>query len=135
MSISDNINHLRDEIAIAAKRADRTVDDITLVCVTKFASVDQIKEAASCGITDFGENRVQSAIEKIGQIQDRPLRWHMVGHLQTNKVRDSVKFFDLIQSVDSLRLSECINKECQRQNSQKEIFIQVNTQFAGLKTI
>ena len=126
---------VRRNIDEAAKRAGRRPEDIALVCVTKQASIEQIKEAIGLGITNIAENRVQDAVEKHEEIasvaslprNDGGVRWHLIGHLQTNKVKKAVEIFDLIHSVDSLRLAEEISKEAAKIGKVQDILIQVNT--------
>ena len=133
--IKDNLAVVRRNIAEAAKRAGRRPEDIALVCVTKQASIEQIKEAIGLGITNIAENRVQDAVEKHEEIasvaslprNDGGVRWHLIGHLQTNKVKKAVEIFDLIHSVDSLRLAEEISKEAAKIGKVQDILIQVNT--------
>src|SRR3989338_2683059 len=129
--IADNLKAVRQRIATCCERIDRPPADITLVCVTKEAGIEEIEEAVRSGVKDLGENRVQDAHLKYKAIGDK-VRWHLVGHLQTNKVRDAVKIFSLIHSVDSLRLVEAIDKEAKKINKIQDILIQVNT--SGQKT-
>jgi len=91
-------------------------DEITLVAVTKGFEASIIKTAFDCGIKNFGENRVQEAEEKIGQLSDlKPdVTWHMVGHLQSNKAKTAVELFDIIHSVDSVRLAEILSRRVQK---------------------
>lgn len=126
--ISGNILKLRERI----KRSCGPVNQqISLVVVIKGRTVEQIKEAIDAGITDIGENRVQEAVLKFEAIRPTPyaqrIKWHMVGHLQGNKVKDAVGIFDLIQSVDSLRLAELINKEASKINKVQDILLEVKT--------
>jgi pyridoxal phosphate enzyme (YggS family) len=123
MGIQENIIALQQRIARAAHRAGRTPDDITLVAVAKTVSVERIQEAISCGISIIGENRVQEAREKFCVI-GATVSWHLVGHLQTNKVKDALKIFSLIHSLDSLRLAEEIEK---RATAPIACLIEVNT--------
>jgi len=113
-------------MAQAAARAGRDPQAITLVCVTKEANLAQTKDAISCGITDIGENRIQDAVAKY-KILGAPVRWHLVGHLQTNKVKRAVEIFDIIHSVDSLRLAEAISREAAKINKVQDILVEVNT--------
>jgi len=111
---------------------------VTIVAVSKGRSVEQIKEAIEAGIADIGENKVQEALLKYKDLGPktynlRPIRWHMVGHLQTNKVRDAVKIFDLIQSVDSIRLAREIDKEAAKINKIQDILIEVKTSEEATK--
>jgi len=123
MSIKENVEKLRERIEMAASRSDRDPDEITVVAVAKTISVEKIEEAIACGISIIGENRVQEARNKFSVIGDK-VHWHMVGHLQTNKVREAVKIFSMIQSLDSMRLAQEIEKRALKQT---ECLIEVNT--------
>ena len=123
--ISENIKRVQEKIAIAAQKSGRSEKDITLVCVTKNFGIDDINAALSCGITDIGENRVQEMCEKYDKVT--PDMWHLIGHLQTNKVKYIIDKADLIQSVDSVRLLEEIESQAQKKNVTANILLQVNT--------
>jgi hypothetical protein len=124
-SIRENISQIKARIAAAAERAGRSVDSVRLVAVSKTRPVEAILEAIDAGVTDIGENRVQEASGKYEQI-NRPVRWHLVGHLQTNKVKQALRIFHLIHSVDSLRLLDAIDRGSAQLNRQTEVLIQVN---------
>jgi pyridoxal phosphate enzyme (YggS family) len=111
MSIEQNIHELQQRIARACGRAGRSPDDVTLVAVTKTVDASAIEAAFSAGITHFGESRVQEAKPKIDELQRlKPdITWHMIGHLQTNKAKTAADIFDIIHSIDSLRLAENLN--------------------------
>ncbi len=109
MSISENIERLNAEITAVCERADRELSEITLIAASKYADADGIRQAYDAGLRDFGENRVQEALHKMGALPD-DIRWHMIGHLQRNKVTKVVGRFDSIHSVDSPRLAEKINQ-------------------------
>lgn len=102
----------------------RLPEGVTLVAVTKTHSVSEINEAIDCGITDIGENKVQEILSKYDEV--KPVRWHMIGHLQTNKVRQIADKVDMIQSVDSLHLAEEINRRCLQIGRSMDVLIQVN---------
>ncbi|MCX7995071.1 MAG: YggS family pyridoxal phosphate-dependent enzyme [candidate division WOR-3 bacterium] len=123
MDIKKNIELLRARIEKAALRANRSPEEITIVAVTKTVPPERIIEAIECGIKIIGENRVQEAKEKFSIIGNRA-EWHMVGHLQTNKVKDALKMFSLIHSLDSIRLAEEIEK---RATEPIDCLIEVNT--------
>lgn len=110
MRIADNLEKVNENIAAAAARAGRDPTDVTLVVVTKTRTLDEIRAAATAGIEIFGENRIQEAAVKIPELADLPVSWHMVGHLQRNKVKKALELFDVIQSLDSLRLAAEIDK-------------------------
>jgi PLP dependent protein len=108
--INHNITVIRERIAAAAKRVDRDPDSITLIAVTKTHDASIVALAHEAGITDCGENRVQEAEEKITELEDRGIRWHLIGHLQRNKARRAVALFDLIHSLDNVRLAGTLDR-------------------------
>ena len=120
--IKENVLKVRKRIESACLRARREPVAVKLIAVSKNRSIEEIEEAVASGITEFGENRVQEALLKYSAL---PAQWHMVGHLQTNKVKDAVKIFNLIQSVDSLRLAREINQEALKVNKIQEILLEV----------
>lgn len=123
--IKENIERVNGRIAGVCAKVKVNPDKITVICVTKGRLVSQIQEAVSLGLKDIGENRVQEALIKYGQISD--VKWHMVGHLQSNKVRDALKIFDLIHSVDSVSLAQEINKQAFKINKIQDILLEVKT--------
>ena len=123
--IKENIAAVQKRIADAASRVGRT-DAITLIAVTKNHPVEYMKEAAAAGITDVGENRVQEALQKLEAFPENQLKWHLIGHLQTNKAKHAVEHFDLIQSVDSEHLLKAVNKEAAKIGKVQDILLQVN---------
>src|SRR5262252_9426820 len=112
VSLADNLNSIQQRIAAACARAGREPGSVTLLAVTKGQPLEVVNEAAKLGLSLFGENKVQEAKAKIPLCSGR-LRWHMLGHLQTNKCRDAVELFEMVQSVDSLRLAEEMNKRAE----------------------
>lgn len=116
MDIAANVRDVQRRIGEACERSHRLPSDVILVAVTKGVEAAAIRAAFDCGIKNFGENRVQEAEEKIGQLSDlrKSIVWHMVGHLQTNKARKAANLFDIIHSVDSLRLAEILNRCAQK---------------------
>jgi len=129
--VKENILTLRQRIARASSKINQDPGRITVVAVAKGRAVEQIKEVTEAGITDIGENRVQEAVLKYAAVHATPCavqpKWHMVGHLQTNKVKDAVRIFDLIHSVDSIRLADEINGQAARIGKIQDILVQVNT--------
>ena len=115
MDIERNIQEVTSRIAQACERAGRSADEITLVAITKTVEPSAIRAAFQAGVRQFGENRVQEAKAKLGELENIKSRstWHMVGHLQTNKVKTAIELFDIIQSVDSLRLAEFLSRHAQ----------------------
>lgn len=148
--IKENIFKIKERIALVSSALNKDLSRIRIVAVSKGRSLEQIKEAIEGGITDIGENRVQEALTKYNQlfgIRDsvfgarcsvvgtcrepstenrEPIKWHMVGHLQTNKVKDAVKIFDLIQSVDSFHLALEIDAQAAKIHKVQDILIEVN---------
>jgi len=125
-SIVENLARIGERINSACARVNRKPEEISLVAVTKNVSVEQIKEGIANGIKIIGENRVQEAKEKypaIGNI----VQWHMVGHLQTNKVKPALEIFSMIQSVDSVHLAQEIQKRASALNKKISVLIEVNT--------
>jgi len=125
-SIHENLKQVRDRVTAAADRAGRGPEAVRLVAVSKTKPASLILEAIDAGVTEIGENQLQEAKAKYGQI-DRPVKWHFVGHLQRNKVKAALRFFDLIHSVDSLRLLNEINRRSAGLNCQTDVLVQVNT--------
>ncbi len=123
--IKDNLADVEKRIQAACDRAGRDRKEVTLIAVSKTKPVSMIEEVMEMGIVDFGENKVQELCEKEGIIKT-PLNWHMIGHLQRNKVKNIVDKVCLIHSVDSLRLAEQISEEAQKKNTTTNILIEVN---------
>jgi len=132
MTIEQNVQELQQRIAAACERAGRSPGEVTLVAVTKAIEVPAIEAAFNAGIRNFGENRVQEAKPKIEQLEGlrADLTWHMVGHLQTNKAKTAVDIFDIIHSVDSLRLAETLSRHSQKK---LPVFIEVNVSAEATK--
>ena len=124
--ILQNLTEFHGRIADACEEYDRDMDDITIVAVTKTHPANIIRTVVACGIHNIGESRIQEAEEKL--IEVGPIaRFHMVGHLQSNKVRKAVQLFDMIQSVDTLKLAGEINERAAEENRIIECLIQVNS--------
>lgn len=141
-TISERISRLKDTIDCACNRAGRSRNEIKLVVVTKSADIEAIKEVISLGLTELGENRVQrlkkvsAQIDEFLQVSDvkaKKVRWHMVGHLQRNKVRAVLPIASLIHSVDTLRLAEEINTSAGRANLCPQVLLQLNTSMEPQK--
>lgn len=130
MSVAENLARVREQIEIAARRAGQSPNDITLVAVSKTFPADTVLEAYRAGARDFGENRVEEACEKIPAVNQAvgagKIRWHLVGHLQRRKARDAVALFDVVQSVDTLRLAETMNRSAGERQVCVPILLQVN---------
>lgn len=125
MSLSENLESVRARIAAACARVGRGPETVTLVAVTKGQPPEVVAEAARLGLGLFGENRVQEAKAKIPLCPGR-LRWHMVGHLQSNKCRDAVELFDAVQSVDGLHLAQELDKRSAQAAKRMPILLEVN---------
>lgn len=129
--IADNIRIVEFQIQKACSAIGRRCEQIRIVCVTKYADVSQIKEAAASGIKDIGESSVKDAREKFNTIGS-VVQWHLVGHLQTNKVKHAVEFFDYIHSLDSIYLANKLQRYLEQKNRFIKAFVQVNV--SGEKT-
>ena len=125
MDLSENLGGVQRRIATACERAGRARESVTLVAVTKGQPPEAVTEAARLGLSLFGENKVQEAKAKIPLCPSR-LRWHLIGHLQSNKSRDAVSLFEMIQSVDSLALAEELNKRAEQAARTVPILLEVN---------
>jgi PLP dependent protein len=124
-TVADNLNAVKERIAKAAARVGRDPEGVRLVAVTKTMPVERIREAIDAGQQVFGENRVQEAQVKIEAL-GRAVQWHLIGHLQRNKVKFVCELFDLIESVDSLRLAQDINARAAQHDIVMPVLIQVN---------
>lgn len=124
--IAENLKAVTQRISRSCEKSARPVDSVKLICVTKEADIREIEDVLALGVRDIGENRMQDAMAKYKAIGTRAI-WHMIGHLQTNKVKDAVGISSLIHSVDSLRLAEAIDKEAKRAGKIQDVLIQVNT--------
>jgi pyridoxal phosphate enzyme (YggS family) len=129
--IEENVKRVRERISAAALRAGRNPDDILLIAVTKNVGVNDVRKGIEAGLDMFGENRVQEAEEKIDEIGHK-VQWHMIGHLQTNKVKKSIDLFDIIHSVDSIHLAAEIEKRAFAVKKQMPVLLQVD--LAGEQT-
>ncbi|MBC8273486.1 MAG: YggS family pyridoxal phosphate-dependent enzyme [Chloroflexi bacterium] len=132
VDIEANVREVHRRIARACERSHRSPGEITLVVVTKEVGISAIRAAFDCGIRDFGENRVQEAEEKIGQLSDlKPdVTWHMVGHLQSNKAKTAIELFDIIHSVDSIKLAEILSRWVEKS---LPVLLQVNVSGEATK--
>jgi PLP dependent protein len=125
MDLSANLESVRARMAAACARAGREPRSVTLLAVTKTQPPERVSEAARAGLTVFGENKVQEARAKIPLCPGR-LHWHLIGHLQTNKCREAVECFEMIQSVDSLHLAEELNRRAHQAAKTVPILLEVN---------
>ncbi|MBU3740927.1 MAG: YggS family pyridoxal phosphate-dependent enzyme [Candidatus Kapabacteria bacterium] len=126
MSITTNIQSVQRRINDACMRCGRDPETVTLVLATKTVDSERLREAYEVGATAFGENRVQEALPKYDELLDLDIEWHFIGHLQTNKVRDVLKFATCIQSVDRQSLVDELDAECERRGEGVDILVEVN---------
>ncbi|HEY0756404.1 MAG TPA: YggS family pyridoxal phosphate-dependent enzyme [Ktedonobacteraceae bacterium] len=124
--IAENITQVRIRIAEAASKAGRDPAEITLVAVSKTRPVELVEIAYNLGVTNFGENRVQEALPKIKAFHPQGLRWHLIGHLQSNKAGKVVELFACIHSVDSLHLAQVLSRHAQEHGQRLALLLQVN---------
>ena len=123
--IREGLMRVRERIAAAAERAGRRADDVLLVAVSKTVDVDRIREAVAAGVPALGENRVQEAKGKVAAL-GRAVPWHLIGHLQTNKVKDALALFDVIHSVDRLELAREIERRAAGLGRPIDVLLEVN---------
>lgn len=123
--IKENLIKVQNNINEACKRSGRDAGEVQLIAVSKTKPLEMLKEAYEAGIRDFGENRVQELLEKESQLPD-DIRWHMIGHLQTNKVKVLIDKAYLIHGVDSLHLAEEISKQAVKKNITVNILVEIN---------
>jgi len=133
--IAANIRRFTGDLHDELARLGRSPDSVVIVAVAKTMPPEAVNAAANCGLNDFGENRIQEAKTKIPLVQTASrARWHLVGHLQTNKAKDAVALFDLIQSVDSSELAQALDYRAALFGKRKEILLQVNTTAEAQKS-
>lgn len=129
MSIRDNVKRIQDRIAASCARVDRDPTSITLVAVSKLKTVAEILEAADAGLQHFGENRVEEGVEKIPQVKASArskITWHMVGHVQSRKAKQVLQQFDIVQSVDSLKLAKRLSRFAVESNRVLGAHLEIN---------
>jgi len=123
--IRANLDRVRDRVARAAERSGRQASDVLLIGVSKTVDTARIRQAIDAGVPVLGENRVQEAKEKIAEL-GRPVSWHLIGHLQTNKVRDALELFDVIHSLDRLDLARELDKRARARGRTVDTLVEVN---------
>jgi len=121
--IAQNLEAVEQRVAAACERAGRSPDEVTVIAVSKTKPSSVVESAFEAGSTNFGENRIQEAEEKIAKLSHISPTWHLIGHLQTNKVKKAIQLFDIIHSVDSVKLAEFISKQADKEI---EVLLQVN---------
>ena len=133
MSVQENLKQVQARIRQACQRAARNPSEVQLILVTKNVPLEKIREAYEAGARDFGENRVQELLEKKPRLP-RDIRWHAVGHLQTNKVKSVMGEINLLHSLDRVPLAEEIEKQAEKKNLRVDALIQVNTTGEAAKS-
>lgn len=123
--LEENLKKVEANIQVACERCGRKREEVTLIAVSKTKPVSMLKEVYDCGIRDFGENKVQELTEKYDQLPE-DMKWHMIGHLQRNKIKYIIGKTELIHSVDSLRLAEAIEAESAKKDCITDILLEVN---------
>jgi pyridoxal phosphate enzyme (YggS family) len=124
--LQDRLNRVRERIQKAALDCNRSADSIHLIAVSKTMPAEVVQEAIEAGVSDLGENYIQEARDKINRLARAPVNWHFIGHLQSNKAKYAVRLFDLIHSVDSLKLARELDKYAQKNDKIQAVLIQVN---------
>jgi pyridoxal phosphate enzyme (YggS family) len=132
--LQTRLENVLNRIKNAALSYSRDPETIRLVAVSKTIPADMVKEAIEAGVKILGENYIQEARKKFDALSSYPVSWHFIGHLQTNKAKYAVRLFDLIHSVDSLKLAHELNKQAKKINKIQEILIQVNISMESTKT-
>ncbi|HVS81323.1 MAG TPA: YggS family pyridoxal phosphate-dependent enzyme [Pyrinomonadaceae bacterium] len=134
-SLRERWQEVRARIGAAALKSNRRPEEITLVAVSKTHPAEIIREAIAAGVTDLGENRVQEAESKIPEVGRHAARWHLIGHLQSNKARRAVELFDVIHSLDSVALAQRLDRMCVELNRDKlPVMIQVDLSHEATKS-
>ncbi len=123
--LKENYEQVSNKVKAACERAARNPEDVTLIAVSKTKPVEMLQEVYDCGCRDFGENKVQEIMDKYDKLPN-DIRWHMIGHLQTNKVKYIVDKVYMIHSVDSIKLAKEISKEAVKKNVMVKILLEVN---------
>ena len=131
--IKNNIENVRHRIRLACEKSGRRESEVQIIAVTKTVDASRVVDVVKAGIPIVGENRVQEAAEKFEHVKET-CSWHLIGHLQTNKVRKALSFADVIQSVDSVKLAQKIQSECEKLERSVDVLIQVNTSRESSKS-
>ncbi len=132
--MKERIEKIKRRISETAESCGRDPESVSIVAASKTVTSDRVKSAIAAGLYIFGENYIQEAIDKIESIADDSVAWHFIGHLQSNKARYAVKYFDLIHSVDSVKLAKEINKQAKKINKIQKILVQVNISMESTKS-
>jgi len=126
MNIKENIDNILNRVVLAAQKAGRNPEDITVIAVSKTVDAAKAKEAVEVGLVNLGENRVQEFVNKYEQLNNLDIKWHMIGHLQKNKVKYIVDKAELIHSVESLDLAKEIDKRAKQHEIISKVLIELN---------
>ena len=132
--IAENVQRVRQRIAAAAERSGRQADEVTLVAVTKYVTAEETAAVVEAGCLDLGEARPQQLWAKAESLAHLPIRWHLVGHLQRNKIRRTLPLVSLLQSVDSRRLLDALAEEAALADRRLPILLEVNISGDATKT-
>jgi len=132
-AVRSNLQSVTSRIDAAARRAGRDPSDIRLIAVSKTFSADHVRAAWAAGQRDFGENKVQEALQKIGETSDIEIRWHLIGHLQSNKAKKAAGAFACIQSIDSVELLQKLDAAAAEQGASPEVLVQLDLAGEGTK--
>ena len=124
--MKDRLERIHERIKNAADKCNRAMGSIRLIAVSKTMPAEVVQEAIEAGVTDLGENYIQEAREKVNTLASADVNWHFIGHLQSNKAKYAVRLFDLIHSVDSLKLAQELNKYAQKIDKTQAVLVQVN---------
>lgn len=124
--MKERLDRIKKRITDAAIRCGRDPESVRLVAVSKTMDADRVAQAIDAGAAILGENYIQEARDKFNALYDRPVRWHFIGHLQSNKAKYAVRMFDLIHSVDSFKLAGALDKEARKNDKVQDILVQVN---------
>lgn len=124
--VAENLARVRQTLAEAAKRSGREAEDVCLVAVVKYAGLDEVRALLDAGCRDFGESRPQQLWERAELLADAPIRWHLIGHLQRNKIRRTVPLVHLVHSGDSPRLLAALDEQSAEMNRRTRVLLEVN---------
>ncbi|MGB7604586.1 MAG: YggS family pyridoxal phosphate-dependent enzyme [Lutisporaceae bacterium] len=131
-SIKNNISAIKEEIKQACLKSGRSSEEITIIAVTKTIDIERINYAVDCGLLNLGENKVQEIMDKYDAV-DKSVKWNLIGHLQTNKVKYIIDKVELIHSVDSIKLAEEISRRAEKNNLIKDVLVQINVAMEETK--
>jgi len=134
LKLKQRLEQIRQRIRQAAESCNRNADSVRLVAVSKTIAADIVREAIEAGVTILGENYVQEARDKFKALIQYPVSWHFIGHLQSNKAKYAVRLFDLIHSVDSLKLARELDKQAAKVDKIQQILVQVNISAEDTKS-